>query len=479
MSLNWKEINLVLEELDLAGAQIQKIVQPSYDVLVFSLYKKGRAVELLIAITPGACRLHATTRQVPKPAKPPRFAQFLKSRIKDKRIEELVQLGRDRIVRFTLRHGDRSYRLYLRLWSNAANMIVVDEAGMVLDAMRRLPKRGEITGKLYPLALAEDQGVLKEQSGDSPTPTTFTYSVRDLPGEGSFNERLDAWYAEQSGFLSLEALRERVRKTYDGRVERLRAAAERLDQKQRDYAAADGLKRAGDLILSNIQLAEKGAAWLEVSDWESGELVRIKMDPLIAPQASAEAYYERYHKAKSGLAELEAELAANTEAAAKLIEERDRLLAEENPFRLMARLKSDQKRPKAAGKTRPGLAFRHRGWLFLVGRSAAENDELLRRHVKGSDLWLHARDWPGAYVFVKARSGKSYPLDALLDAGNLALFYSKGRAAGQGDLYYTPVKYLRRAKNGPKGLVLPTQEKNIRVKIEAARLKALEAGREE
>ena len=114
-----------------------------------------------------------------------------------------------------------------------------------------------------------------------------------------------------------------------------------------------------------------------------------------------------------------------------------------------------------------------------MGRDAAENDALLRRHVKGNDLWLHARDYPGSYVFIKQRSGKTVPLDILLDAGNLAIFYSKGRNNGEGDLFYTPVKYLRRAKDGPKGLVLPTHEKNLHVKVDGERLRELEECRVE
>ncbi|MDR0410262.1 MAG: fibronectin-binding domain-containing protein, partial [Spirochaetaceae bacterium] len=54
----------------------------------------------------------------------------------------------------------------------------------------------------------------------------------------------------------------------------------------------------------------------------------------------------------------------------------------------------------------------------------------------------------------------------------------KGRGAGKGDLFYTQVKYLRRAKNAPKGLVLPTQEKNLSVTLENWRLKELENCRE-
>ncbi|MDR0707118.1 MAG: fibronectin-binding domain-containing protein, partial [Treponema sp.] len=77
-------------------------------------------------------------------------------------------------------------------------------------------------------------------------------------------------------------------------------------------------------------------------------------------------------------------------------------------------------------------------------------------------------------VFIRQRAGKSYPLDVLLDAGNLAVFYSKRRNNGEADLFYTPVKFLRRAKNGPKGLVIPTQEKNLHIKVDQKRLKELE-----
>ena len=48
MSLNWKEINLILEELELSGMQIQKAVQSAFDVLCLKLYGKSGAKNLLI-----------------------------------------------------------------------------------------------------------------------------------------------------------------------------------------------------------------------------------------------------------------------------------------------------------------------------------------------------------------------------------------------------------------------------------------------
>ena len=140
------------------------------------------------------------------------------------------------------------------------------------------------------------------------------------------------------------------------------------------------------------------------------------------------------------------------------------------------RQKRRDKESKKSGneKPHPGLHYEVDGWTIMVGRTASENDELLRHYVKSLDMWLHTRDFAGGYVFIKARKDKSVPLEILLYAGNLAVYHSKARKNGQADLYYTQVKHLRRAKNGPKGLVLPTQEKNIFIKLDEEKLRRLD-----
>jgi len=477
MSLNWKEINLILEELALEGAQIQSAVQSAFDVIILRLHKKGETKQLLVSLSPGACRLHETFRAVPKSEKPLRFAQFLSSKIVNGWITEAAQIGDNRIVRLTVKRTintddekDSSetaiYKLYIRLWSNAANFIVTDENGVVLDAMRRLPKRGEVTGGSY---LPENI----ETKNDKPV---REFEIRDLPGEGSFNKKVDEFYAAQGGTLSLEALREQARKTCEGSMGRISAALERLREKEASFADSHRLKTYGDIILSNIANIKTGDKWLE-TEYE-GENIRIELEPRVNPSAQAQKYYDKYRKAKNGLADVQREIESGERELKEVTERLERLLGETNPLILAKLLKTGVSAPKAASgkkeKARPGLAFKRGDWLIIVGRDASENDELLRRHVKGNDMWLHARDYHGSYVFIKQRAGKSVPLEILLDAGNLAIFYSKGRNNGEGDLFYTQVKYLRRAKNGPKGLVIPTQEKNLHVKVEEERLRSLE-----
>jgi predicted ribosome quality control (RQC) complex YloA/Tae2 family protein len=468
MSLNWKEINLILEELDLPGSQVQAVIQSAYDVLALQTYGKHGARTILIALTPGACRIHQTFRATPKPERPLRFAEFLKSRIVNGWIEEADQLGTDRIVRLIIRQGQRGYRLYVRLWSNAANVVLCDEEGTVLDAMRRLPKRGEVTGGVY------------KPEENTAGKTIREFNIRELAGEGSFNEKIDRFYAEHSGALSLDALREQARRNFEGKISRIEGSLEKLRAKETEYANADLLKQYGDIIMANLEAAQ--SEWLEAANFftDPPSPIRIKLDPQKSLVENAQTYYARYRKAKSGLEEVRAEIRAGQEELSRLSATLERLLSETNPLALHKALQNNGRPPlkgaaaKALNRKRPGLSFWRKDWLIIVGRDARENDDLLRHYVKGGDLWLHARDWPGSYVFIKQRSGKTVPLDILLDAGNLALFYSKGRSNAAGDLFYTPVKYLRRAKNGPKGLVIPTHEKNLRVKVEQRRLKELE-----
>ncbi|MDR2922716.1 MAG: NFACT RNA binding domain-containing protein [Treponema sp.] len=490
MSLNWKEINLILEELDLPGSQIQKAAQSAFDVIGLRVHKKGSPSkegvtrQLLIALTPGACRMHETFKPFPKSDKPLRFAQFLNSRIVNGWIEEAEQLGTNRIIRLLVKKGEYRYKLYIRLWSNAANFIVTDEDGNVLDAMRRLPKKGEVTGGRYAPEIVEQA---EKESRE--------YAIRELPDiednvnntNNSFNAKIDAFYAEKGGALSLEALKEQARRNCEGSIGRLQAALERLRAKEADYASSDKLREYGDIILANIAAIKQGDEWLEADNFyadDAGGKIRIKLDPHARPTVQAELYYEQYTKAKSGLENIRAEITAGQQELYEIEKKLAALLAEDNPLVLAKLLKTGLKagaaklHPAASqDKKRPGLSFRRGEWLIIVGRDATENDALLRRHVKGGDLWLHARDFPGSYVFIKQRPGKSFPLEILLDAGNLAIFYSKGRNGAEGDLFYTPVKYLRRAKNGPKGLVIPTQEKNLHIKLDEKRLKELESCR--
>ena len=506
MSLNCAEIDKILEELDLEGSYIQKVVQSSYSVMVLHLYKT-RPMSLVICLEPGACRLHETTRKIPKFDKPLRFMELLRSRLRGAKITEAVQLNNDRIVRLSLETASSMLYLYIRLWSGAANMLLVDN-GIIVDAFYRRPSRHEVSGEPWQPLPGESEAAAMQTFGNEPSvaagseskavaESTFTtvspvaadrpvktYTIRSYDTSKTFNEAIDEWYARQAPVLSLEALRAEAERFYGLKIEKISRALEKLEAKKHSFLQADTLKHQGDLLLANLYRIPQGASSVELEDYAAdNRIIRIALDPRKTAQENAAGYYERYKKAVSGLEALTDDIEASKQTLAALNEELAKLRVEENPYlieKVLHKRKIPVQRKQAAQeKERPGLTFYHDGWILYVGRTAAENDELLRHHVRGKDMWLHVRDYSGGYVFIKNKNGKTVPLPVLIAAGNLAVFYSKARRNGQADLYYTAVKDLRRAKNAPKGTVLPSNEKNLSIKLDPAVLKQLEQSRGE
>ncbi len=562
MSLNCNEIDTVLAELNLAGSFIQDIVQPGYDSIALYTYKPGEPKTVFISLASASCRIHETRRKIPKNAKPLRFNELLKSRIKGARIMSCRQIGKERIIALSV-HKDapifvmpaakekliavqnakaaavqaeeqtdaqkagaayenagsasyepegENYTLFIRLWSGAANIFLCEAgtaapeaASVIIDCFYRRPAKGETSGGIFSLpAPRADSG--KEWPVRDFTETAAAWQETHPDAAPlTFSQKIDLFYSQSASQSSLATLREQAEKWYNEHKSRQTAALERLQEKRAAFQNAAQWKHQGDLILAYSYLftpagehastglsdhaetdtaggAESSAShaaaagqFLECEDYETGSTVRIKIDPKKSAHENAAAYYETYKKQTSGLEALEYDISRAERALTELDAQYERMQAETNPLKLEQQLRKSTTPKQLQKKTHPGLDYTVDGWQIIVGRDAGENDELLRHHVRGSDLWLHTRDYAGGYVFIKNRPGKTVPLPVLLYAGNLAVYYSKARKNAAADLYYTQVKHLRRAKDGPKGLVLPTHEKNLYIKLDEAKLRELEA----
>jgi predicted ribosome quality control (RQC) complex YloA/Tae2 family protein len=478
LSLNWKEIDLILEELNVVDAHIQKIRQPRFHALILQLYRPKERFSLYLSLAQGRTRLHRLTRPVRGSIKTQRFVQFLKSRIIGGRITDAYQIGKERIVKITVVRAGETTHLWVRLWGGAANILVTDAEGTILDALYRRPKRNEVSGGFFhpekSPSLIPEKKVEKE------------FEIRELPGEGPFNEKIERHYFDMENSEAREQQKSVVDRILNKKESKIETTLENLQTKKDNYEQFEKYKQYGDLITSDMHRIQKGDRWFETVNYfdDDGQTVTIELKPELTPAENADHYYNLYKKSKSGLDRLIEEIRSQEDELDRV--RRDlRILREtadpekvQELYEAYAGAESDE--PAKAGKQQkvyPGLQFRSHGFTILVGRNARENDELLRYHTRGNDYWIHTRDYPGGYVFIKAESGKSVPLEALLDAGNLAIHYSKAKKAEEADLYYTQVKYLRRPKEGKKGLVIPTQEKNLSMKLDRERLARLQEQR--
>ena len=465
MSLNSPEIDAILDELPLSGSHIQKVIQRDVKNLYFSVYAPPEAWWLRVCLEHPYVRLHSTAHPPRVKRSHQRFESFLHSRITGGRIESVEHVFHDRIVRFTIRRDDEYMYLYLRLWGTRANAIATEVDGTVLDACFRKPKEGlETGGRFVPTDPDRDDS---------------NRVMRDTPPGISINEAIDRAYHEAESERDRERLTQRLTTRLERARRRVAARLDEIEKGIREADAGDRNRHFGDLILANLFRISNGDGAVDVEDYLNGNApVRISLDPRLDGSANAQRYYDRGRRAGESL-EFLSSSAASLSQRLRTIDDRlstlnDLPLPELRG--LLCELERGRSQAPSSTDASPGTEFDSHGFRIVVGRNAKENDKLFRGRVKGNDWWLHARDYAGGYVFIRNRPGKSVPLEVLLDAGNLALFYSKGRSNGKGDLYYTQVKNLRRAKDGPTGLVIPTREKNLQVELDPGRLKRLGIG---
>jgi len=461
MSLNYKEIGLILEEANLTGCKIQGVIQNNFHSLTWELYGEGRGRFLFFTeVGTPQSRIHILSNEnrLPKTKKLQRFIQFTRKNIEGSVITNCVQMPFDRLVRWDLNNHGRLMKIWISLYSGpGANVIVTDENNVILDLLLRRPGRNEVSKAVF--------------TPEERTQSDKVFEIR--AHDGSFNEFIEKTCSNEENQDILEVLKASVIKRMDrelGKLNHSIASARKTLEKNSDYAI---LKKNADFLAASAYLIHRGDENICLTDWTDGSKIVIQLDKKLSPGDNVNALYEKYQKAKGTfenakeeITKLENEYALLKKKFEKALEPTEDTASDIKKLRSILE-KTDS--PTQQTVQTPGLRCTSGGFQFLIGRNAKENDELLRHFVKGNDLWLHTRDYPGGYIFIKYRKEKTVPLDVLLDAANLAVLFSKARNAGTVDLYYTQVKYLRRAKDGKLGLVLPTQEKNLTVTFDRKR----------
>ena len=460
MSLNWRELELILSELPLEGSYIQKVTEHSIHSFTLSMYSKEEKAWLLyFEIATPDSRVVRTDTMRPKTKNAQRFTQYMRAHLVGRRIVSVRQLPFDRAFVMDAENSEDRIRIIVRLFSGiGANMIITDEDDTILELMYRRPQRGEEAGKKL---------VLEERGSEG----TKTYSVREWTGD-SFNAFIDK---EGTAKAREEHTEELVRKLEEKRDKEIAALSDRLRRQEERIRSTEGFeseKEAADILSGSIFLIRKGMDAITLDDWRTGGRITIPLQVQLSPNENLERLYERYRKDKRAHEMAIEEAEATRREIEETKEKYEVLLSERRGDRMQkeADKVSDRRRQD---DPRPGVRLTIQGFDIIIGRNAKENDAILRHDTRGSDLWMHTRDTSGAYVIIKSKKGKTVPLQVLLDAASLAIHYSKAKKNGKADLYYTEVKYLRRVKDGRTGLVIPTQERNLHAVLDEKRVKEL------
>ena len=239
---------------------------------------------------------------------------------------------------------------------------------------------------------------------------------------------------------------------------------------------ADTYRIQGELILANINKITRGQKSAELQNYYTPdhETLKISLNPELTPSDNAQRYFKKYTKAKRGyseiqqrLADLEAEhevLKVNESkvASAETLEDLNKLLNEFIQVGYIKTQKHGKQQESGQGPFRRYTSSN--GFQIYVGRNSQSNDLLLRQIAKPRDMWLHAKQIHGSHVVIRNPENRpDIPMPTLLQAAQLAAYYSKAHHSSYVPVDYTWARYVVKRKGNVAGFVHYTHEKTLYV----------------
>ncbi|HEX8162507.1 MAG TPA: NFACT family protein [Pyrinomonadaceae bacterium] len=489
--MNDRLLALIVEELAAAlrGRALGKVWQTARSALAADFRGGGGAHTLFVSVDPLMPRLHLGSqkvRELERGSLPPsNFVLTLRKRLAGAPLRSVAKDAGERVVRFTFETWDDAAgagvecTLVAQLTGRSSNLLLVDGAGRVVDALRPPRGAGQEAGETYrppPHAAAERKG--EGEGGASADELTSAVSRGAFP---TLSAALEDHYRRAEEAREFDARASALRARLRQEIEKRRKLGRNLERDAEAHGDADAHKRAGDLLLANLSTAVREGARVRLADYfaEGAPTVELEIDERATLQEEAARRFARYTRARRAAQEIARRLEGlRTELSAleATREELERVTAARDAGALAA---LESKQPKAGGGAGRGGAAegagrekkagrkgeaesaarvrRYRssdGYEILVGRAARDNDELTFRVARSHDLWLHAADYPGSHVVVRARGrDDEVPHRTLVEAAQLAAHFSQAKRDAKVAVHHTRRKFVSKMKGAAPGLV--------------------------
>ena len=136
--------NLTYElNTNLVGGRISKISMPEDNELIFTIKKNAKTYRLLVSASASLPLVYLTDVNKPAPKVAPAFLMLLRKYIGTAKINNIFQMGLERILCFELEHlnelGDLSHkRMYIEIMGKHSNIIFTDENNKIIDSIKRI-----------------------------------------------------------------------------------------------------------------------------------------------------------------------------------------------------------------------------------------------------------------------------------------------------------------------------------------------------
>ena len=497
---------------NIVGSTIRTVYHPAQAQFILRVFS-GEDVKLAIDLREASIRI--TSQALENPASPSAFAMLLRKHLKGGRIAAVTQWEWDRVVSIDVTRMDgvarHSYRLIAELVGTRGNLLLFQD-GALLQPLRSddrnhvgHPYVGLLRqNKLNPIEVlpshierwlndsdATDvlsrhvEGIGRQTAADvanqahaEDVPIALTFGLRDLlsdvqnprphiSGDGTratFYPLPEPAIAVDSYQEALDRVRSEPKQeslapqdTLLAELTRAVRAKKRTIEKLHDWldtsSQADTWQSQADLLMIYQSDLARGLPRTVLTRPEDGQEVTITLDPSLSALENAQALYTRAKRIRRGHPHVHARLEKCTKELDKLQRALERRRQGDAVDAGTLKLLPSRRKQKAvAKKAIPFRQFEVLGYQIWVGKSARQNDVLLRAAAP-NDLWMHAKDYAGSHVVIRVRGQDPIPDEVIQAAGRLAAQYSKAGSERRVEVTMTRVKNVRKPKGAPAGLV--------------------------
>jgi predicted ribosome quality control (RQC) complex YloA/Tae2 family protein len=298
----------------------------------------------------------------------------------------------------------------------------------------------------------------------------------------TLSEAAEQYYRARARQKALRDDYNSVKQLLAQEIKKIDSALGAIEKDRARFEDPERLKRYGELIHANLATASVRGSKARVIDYYDPDQPEVEIelrDKKSLLEAAAD-YFARYQKARravTAIASRKAELSRNLEPLKALLASLGDAPTADQITRIRqasqkllgkkagASAPRDESKPdRARDARRAGRRFKTTdGFEVAIGRNDRENDEITFRVAKSQDIWLHAADYPGSHVIIRNPGRGEVPHKSIVEAAEVAAFYSQAKREGKAAVHYTQKKFVSKPPKAKPGLVRLSSFKTVLV----------------
>jgi len=285
---------------------------------------------------------------------------------------------------------------------------------------------------------------------------------------------LEDYYTQELNQQQFKQLRHQLLQKVGSLLKKLQVKADNFQAKLQQSDRADKYRQQADLLMAHLHIWQPGMKSITLEDFESGNPVKIPLNPEKNAVQNAQSLYKQHQKLKRAkiavepllnevseeinyLQQIEAslndtEVYRTPEDLESLEEIREELISQQYLEASQYQNRSTKEEFSPHRYTSPS------GFELWVGRNNSQNDRLSFRTATNYDLWFHTQEIPGSHALLRLDPGSVPDERDLQFAADFAAYHSRARQSDRVPVVYTKPEHLYKPKGAKPGTVIYKHE---------------------